>query len=51
MLDLTLSWAKHCNLLIKRLLNFSVLCAKGNLIATNFVSSYNHFGIKNPSFS
>ena len=39
------------NLLIKRLLNFSFLGAKGNLISTNFVSSNNHFGINSYFFS
>ena len=42
---------KICNLLRKRLLNFSRLRAKVNLITTNFVSSNNHFGINNSSFS
>ena len=50
MLNLTLPLVKVCNLLIKRLLIFSYLGGKGNLITTNFVSSNNHFGIKNSSF-
>ena len=50
MLNLTLPLVKVCNLLIKRLLNFSFLGAKGYLVATNFVSSNNHFDINNSSF-
>ena len=51
MLSLTLPLVKVCNLLIKSLLNFSFLSAKGYLITTNFVSSNNRFGISNSSFS
>ena len=45
-----LALVKVCNLLIKRLLTFSFLGPKGNLITTNFVSSNNHFDINNSSF-
>ena len=48
--NLTLPLVKVCNLLIKRLLNFSYLCAKCNLITTDLVSSNNYFGINNSFF-
>ena len=51
MLTLTLLLIKGCNLLKRRLLNFSFLGANVNLITTNFVSSNNLFGINNYSFS
>ena len=49
--NLSLPLVKVCNLLIKRLLSFSILGAKRNLIITNFVSSNNHVGINSSSFS
>ena len=42
---------KVCNLLIKCLVNFSILGAKGNLISNNFVLSNNNFDINSSSFS
>ena len=50
MLNLTLPLVKVCNLLIKRLLNFSFLGAKGNLITNDFVSLNHHFCINSSSF-
>ena len=44
-------YVKVCNLLKIRLVNFASLGVKGNLITNNFVSSNNHFGINNSSFS
>ena len=51
MLNLTFPLVKVCKVVIERLLNFSFLCGKGNLITTNFVSSNNYFNINNSSFS
>ena len=51
MLNLTFPSVKVCKVVIERLLNFSCLCGKGNLITTNFVSSSNYFNINSSSFS